>query len=184
MLHRRRYRAAGSQPEFSSTSVFITPMLDMSFQILAFFVVTFNPPALEGRLPWESAAGKQGGPNPVVNSTTAQPTTKTELPPPITVEALADRAGRLDGILIRVEGEQEPRAPLRNKAPDKLVADLQDELLKLKRNFPAEKRITVVLPYHLLWDFSITIMDACRSYRNANGRESELFPRIESDLRQ
>ncbi|MBI2803790.1 MAG: biopolymer transporter ExbD [Planctomycetes bacterium] len=29
----------------------ITPMLDMSFQILAFFIMTYNPSALEGHIP-------------------------------------------------------------------------------------------------------------------------------------
>src|ERR1700722_4024888 len=29
----------------------ITPMLDMSFQILAFFIMTYHPSALEGHIP-------------------------------------------------------------------------------------------------------------------------------------
>src|SRR5260370_35183942 len=29
----------------------ITPMLDMSFQILSFFIMTYNPSALEGHIP-------------------------------------------------------------------------------------------------------------------------------------
>src|SRR5438477_11186925 len=32
-------------------SLIITPMLDMSFQILAFFIMTYHPSALEGHIP-------------------------------------------------------------------------------------------------------------------------------------
>ena len=32
-------------------SLIITPMLDMSFQILAFFIMTYHPAALEGHIP-------------------------------------------------------------------------------------------------------------------------------------
>jgi biopolymer transport protein ExbD len=190
MLRRRRYRASASGPEFSSTSVFITPMLDMSFQILAFFVVTFNPPALEGRLPWDEVKGKQGGPNPVQQSTDAKPTTTTELPPPLTVTAYADSQGRLRGLVleeenkpkIRLPDEDNPRPAADRAEAEKLISDLQDALLKLKPTYSREKRITVRLDKPLLWDFTILVMDACRSYRSKSGRETELFPKIETDL--
>src|SRR3954463_3571331 len=32
-------------------SLIITPMLDMSFQLLAFFIMTYHPSALEGQIP-------------------------------------------------------------------------------------------------------------------------------------
>src|ERR1043166_8025317 len=32
-------------------SLIVTPMLDMSFQILAFFIMTYHPSALEGHIP-------------------------------------------------------------------------------------------------------------------------------------
>lgn len=191
MLRRRRYRDSARGPEFSSTSVFITPMLDMSFQILAFFVVTFNPPALEGRLPWDEVSGKLGGHNPVKTSTPAKPTTTTDLPTPLAVVAYSDNQGRLLGLVIEEEGKQErqrfPDAdnpkPISSRAEaEKLITDLQEALLKLKTSYAGEKRITVKLDKRLLWDYSILVMDACRSYRSPLGREKELFPKIETDL--
>lgn len=48
----------------------ITPMLDMSFQILAFFIMTYHPAAMEGHItgnltPPEDFAKKSKDPNPV-----------------------------------------------------------------------------------------------------------------------
>jgi biopolymer transport protein ExbD len=48
----------------------ITPMLDMSFQIMAFFIMTYNPSALEGHIPGslvppENFAKKSKDSNPV-----------------------------------------------------------------------------------------------------------------------
>src|SRR5437660_1202894 len=36
---------------FLNLGLIITPMLDMSFQILAFFIMTYHPSALEGHIP-------------------------------------------------------------------------------------------------------------------------------------
>lgn len=44
--HKAPPGAAGVQ-----LSLIITPMLDMSFQILAFFIMTYHPAALEGHIP-------------------------------------------------------------------------------------------------------------------------------------
>jgi biopolymer transport protein ExbD len=46
---RHRKKDAGSQGV--QLGLIITPMLDMSFQILAFFIMTYNPSALEGHIP-------------------------------------------------------------------------------------------------------------------------------------
>ena len=48
MSHKRRKipTAPGVQ-----LGLIITPMLDMSFQILAFFIMTYHPSALEGHIP-------------------------------------------------------------------------------------------------------------------------------------
>src|SRR5215211_5743810 len=42
-----------TQPDAGGVALglIITPMLDMSFQILAFFIMTYNPSALEGHIP-------------------------------------------------------------------------------------------------------------------------------------
>ena len=44
--HKRQLKAAAVEPELP-----ITPFLDMSFQLLAFFVITFKPMDTEAQLP-------------------------------------------------------------------------------------------------------------------------------------
>jgi biopolymer transport protein ExbD len=48
-MSRHRKKQEGSQGV--QLGLIITPMLDMSFQILAFFIMTYNPSALEGHIP-------------------------------------------------------------------------------------------------------------------------------------
>src|SRR6266542_2828032 len=50
MAHKRT-SVAGSGSQGVQLSLIVTPMLDMSFQILAFFIMTYHPSALEGHIP-------------------------------------------------------------------------------------------------------------------------------------
>src|SRR4051794_7584239 len=45
----RRHGTVGSQGV--ALSMIVTPMLDMSFQILSFFIMSYNPSALEAQVP-------------------------------------------------------------------------------------------------------------------------------------
>ena len=45
----------------SEVTLPITPMLDMSFQILSFFIMTYHPSALEGHIPGSLAPPESGG---------------------------------------------------------------------------------------------------------------------------
>jgi biopolymer transport protein ExbD len=49
-MHKRRHGYSGGSPPIN-LGLIITPMLDMSFQILAFFIMTYHPSALEGHIP-------------------------------------------------------------------------------------------------------------------------------------
>src|SRR2546423_15371968 len=49
MAHRKKKHASGAGGV--NLSLIITPMLDMAFQILAFFIMTYHPSALEGHIP-------------------------------------------------------------------------------------------------------------------------------------
>jgi biopolymer transport protein ExbD len=49
-------KTAGSRTTGVNLGLIITPMLDMSFQILAFFIMTYHPSALEGHLAGTLAA--------------------------------------------------------------------------------------------------------------------------------
>jgi len=52
----------------------VTPMLDMSFQLLAFFVVTFRPIPTEGQLPVQLSSVATGAPSVLSNPQVEGPT--------------------------------------------------------------------------------------------------------------
>jgi biopolymer transport protein ExbD len=63
MAHRRRKPASATEPELP-----ITPMLDMSFQLMAFFILTFRPAPSEAQLALTLPKEEGGGQSvPVLN---------------------------------------------------------------------------------------------------------------------
>ena len=69
MAHRRKKTIEGGSAPVQ-LSLIITPMLDMSFQILAFFIMTYHPSALEGHIAGTLAPPEQvktKGPNNEIN---------------------------------------------------------------------------------------------------------------------
>jgi biopolymer transport protein ExbD len=90
-------------------SLIITPMLDMSFQILAFFIMTYHPSALEGHIPGsltppENPAIK--GKDPVAPADPALSTDEKDLNPEldgaITVRVKAVVKGQEDAMKRRI----------------------------------------------------------------------------------
>jgi biopolymer transport protein ExbD len=80
----------------------ITPMLDMTFQLLAFFIMTFNPTPSEGHL--DLALPKEvGGPAQVM------PNTPLDEEDEVTVQVDADPNGGIAGIKVLEKGAAEGR---------------------------------------------------------------------------
>ena len=74
-MHKKKgHKVEGAQGV--QLSLIITPMLDMSFQILAFFIMTYHPSALEGHIPGRLAPPE----NPATKSKDNNPTPNIETP--------------------------------------------------------------------------------------------------------
>jgi biopolymer transport protein ExbD len=58
MSHKKRKKA----PDYFEPDLPITPMLDMSFQLLAFFIITFKPAPTEGQIALALPKEDGGGP--------------------------------------------------------------------------------------------------------------------------
>ena len=93
MLRHRRRRERHNSDEYVEPNLPITPMLDMAFQLLAFFVTTYNPGPVEAMLPL-SLPKLEGGPAQQL----ALPTDPEA--EEITVQVLSTESGAIDGIAV------------------------------------------------------------------------------------
>ena len=98
--------------DFVDPDLPITPMLDMSFQLLAFFIMTFRPTPTEGQVPMSLPPA--GGPPAIVVVGIEDPPTK------VTVRVSATEAGVIANIILRGDGA----------APNKDIGSDVNTLLK------------------------------------------------------
>jgi biopolymer transport protein ExbD len=193
----RRHRSRYVEEEgFSDTAVFITPMLDMAFQVLTFFVFTYHPSALEGQFPITLASGEQGGPaTPADPDKPASPNV-TEVRPNTTVVARAHPGGQLASLEILSGGRRITIKPPEGKEVpiEELLAELEDRLWQIKKQNASEDRIVLQASPHLRWEESMLVMDSCRQtsllfmvYRHTNAppalppepQTAELYKRLD-----
>lgn len=179
-MRRKRHRVShesASGGEFSSTSVFVTPMLDMAFQILAFFVFTYNPAALEGQFPISLAQGETAGEKenkPDEKVATDQP---TELKSTLFIEARAREKGRLGSLKVGT-ANIEPDANETDRT-EGLIKALAKEMIELKKTNPSEDRITIKGTPTLRWEEMMRVIDTARRSVDPRTKERrDLFPRI------
>jgi biopolymer transport protein ExbD len=106
MHKRQKIHGGGSQGV--QLGLIITPMLDMSFQLLAFFIMTYHPSALEGHIPGslvppEDFAKKSKDNNPVPQEnplSVPEEELLPELQESITVKVKAVAKGQEQGTLV------------------------------------------------------------------------------------
>jgi biopolymer transport protein ExbD len=188
-MRKRRHRyhrlaATGGATEFSSTSIFITPMLDMSFQILAFFVFTYHPSSLEVRIPFVPA-GETAGPNESVQPQAPAATDpKTKLPPSVIVLAYATSKGQLGRLEVEAEGKREAVGPRDATSLNALLSALEERLRSLKDLMPHEEQAVVRVSPGLHWEDTVRVIDATRQHKRPDGKTAELFPKVQLDTLQ
>jgi len=182
----RRIRASGEEMSFDSTAVFITPFLDMAFQILTFFVFTYNPTALEGQFTIALAAGESGGEqSKPVNDPKVAPV-ETRVKPSVSVIARTRQDGKLESLEI-VHGSggriviKPPASAESDVPPEYFLDELHKRLIELKRQYETEDRIVLRCSLRMPWGLCMKIMDACRRYE-VDGKREDLFPNVELDL--
>lgn len=186
----RRWQSEDPSEAFSSTSIFITPMLDMSFQILAFFVFTYHPAATEGQFPIALAAGEAGGEQQPKNPEQRAAPGEPALRPLVTVQARAGFNGSLERLDVLFAGTSE-RISFEGQSEvafEKLLGALQRKLIEIRRALPRDPKdnrsqsLLILASDGLKWEQSVRIMDACRRAIDENGQPIELFPRLELDI--
>ncbi len=187
MLH-KRYHAEES--EGVNLSLVITPMLDMSFQLLAFFIMTYHPSALEAHID-----GKLLPPTKTATAGAAPKKEGEKEPPPIDIDPdtikesvrviIKKVADKL--VYNKLTKQEEPAQDIQVqiKKPDvtdpQLVVDHTMNLEKeglplLKRELeriraaPGGGALNVVIDADpaLMYDYFIRVQDTCKAAKFAN----------------
>jgi biopolymer transport protein ExbD len=159
-------------------TIIVTPMLDMAFQLMAFFIMTYHPSALEGHykinqvLPPEKKPGLVG---PKMEKEDLLPTTDIEpkLVDVILVTIKATERGQIPG---RSDGEiyrillKKPQTPAPEMIADadrgddnaQCLKNLAVELQKLREAGTATSDIKLEPDPELKHEFTMNVMGVCR----------------------
>lgn len=156
----RRARKPGT--DFVEPSLPITPMLDVSFQLLAFFVLTFHPAPAEGQLPLNMPVVESGAPS-VLRFGLAD---IRERPIHAELRVSATASGEIAAVVL-VEGEQ-PDWGTRDRAnPQRSlgasISSVRAELAALAARGRAknrEVRVALELEKGLRQTYVVQLMDA------------------------
>jgi biopolymer transport protein ExbD len=167
-MHRRKRARADA-----SIGVFlpITPMLDMVFQLLLFFIMNYHPSALEGQmeLSLPASEGVKSPDNPSPPPPGEAP--PDELPINITVEARVQQdptstVGRT--LSVSVKDDTTGATPVAGGGANdpgnvQLYKNLTETLKKMREGAANKSGIRVTGDSQLPWEMMVRIMDCCRN---------------------
>ncbi len=157
----RRKNDDGPEP-----NVPITPMLDMAFQLLAFFVMTYHPSDLEGQMQLAlpsneaKAAHKQEDVDPAAKH---DKDPVLEIPADLTVVVKTQNDGINNGAIsaLTVEDRSGP-ATIRPATPEQPVTVALTHYLQGIKDTVDNRSIKLQADSRLKWDNVVQVMDACR----------------------
>ena len=143
MKHKRK---APESSKGVQLSLIITPMLDMSFQLMAFFIFTFRPAPAEGQF---SLTNNPAGDNAIVNPFNDQPST-------FIVHVEAKDNGTIAKLTLREKDAVDP-------LPLDLGADLKKLQAELKKRYDALKgkpgKLSLEIDEALLQESVVQLID-------------------------
>ncbi len=152
--------------EYVDSEIPVTPMLDMAFQIMAFFVFTFQPSPKEGSLALKLPK-LEGGPATAVSLDDNNPLEQKS----VYVIELGDSAGELATIIFKNEAEVGSSKDFGNQ-----LATLEDELERLAAG-EEKPRIRIEAAPELRYAEVIRVMDACVKHQLTDLEVTELTTR-------
>jgi biopolymer transport protein ExbD len=138
--------------DYAEPDLPITPMLDMSFQLLAFFVTTYNPGPVEAMLPM-SLPKLDGGPSSVLTLPTDDETED------VTVQVESTENGAIDNIAVFTKATAGAPQQI-GKDPNDLRKFLDSKFKALKGK-PAGK-VTIEMGDDLNYQNVVRVIDETR----------------------
>ena len=194
MAHRKSVAGGGSQGV--QLGLIITPMLDMAFQILAFFIMTYNPSALEGHIPGSlvppenfAKKSKDANINPNENLLSVpEDELLPELQDAITVKVKAIQKGQEFGA--RTEGSP-AQVFLKTTLDEEMIADVNVDLKKdalpkldarlkemLKKGATNKTNIKIAADGELRQQYVMMIYDTIKGAKIKDGDKTMAFEKI------
>jgi biopolymer transport protein ExbD len=130
----------------------VTPMLDMAFQLLTFFIFTYHPTEMEGhidmQLPSQSGCGGVG----------IEPRPIEEVKIPVVIRLHTQHGVEAGSIVFPIEVEA---GPARNAVNS--VKELQDYLTKMESDGKlTTSAARIEADRRMKWTYVIDVMDACK----------------------
>ncbi len=151
----RRKTEAGPEPNLP-----VTPMLDMAFQLLAFFVMTYHPSDLEGQLELSlpSEAITQAKDKEDMKSDAAVDKDQDlNLSANLTVIVRTQRDNVNNGLISGISLQD-----LSGTVPVDTLDKLRDELKKRHATVENKENIKIQADSKLKWEEVINVMDVCQ----------------------
>ncbi len=139
--------------DFVEPDLPITPMLDMSFQLLAFFILTFNPAPTEGQIALALPQDK-GGPSNQIPSVV-----EADKPMHFIIRVSAADNGTIEKLTVQ---EADTVTPARDIPAS--VAEFRDEVKRLAAQVaqakkPAGGKLTLEIGDKLLQEYVVQLVD-------------------------
>jgi len=128
----------------------ITPMLDMSFQLMAFFIFTFRPAPSEGQIAMSLPEIKGGD--------SAAPSLMEDKPVTFVVSVAGTENGTIGQMVIR-EQDGPPQGEAIGASPERYSAELRKRRAELKGR---PSKVTLEIGSSVLHQYVVQLLDLAR----------------------
>src|SRR2546423_5277174 len=151
-------RHKGDPP--SEVVLAITPMLDLTFQLLFFFIVNYHPSALEGQMDMALPAHSENKAEKQEDVSRANEELKMELPADLTILLKTQNGGEQTGMITQIVVRD--RAGDTNITVDDKFEALEKYLAKAKEGLTNKEDIKIEGDSRLKWYYIVKVMDVCK----------------------
>src|SRR4051794_8833866 len=138
----------------------ITPMLDLTFQLLFFFIVNYHPSALEGQMDMALPVHSENKAQTPDQVQEINPATMQELPADLTVLLKTQNGGEQTGMITQIIVRD--RAGDTNITVDDKFEALEKYLAKAKEGLTNKEDIKIEGDSRLKWYYIVKVMDVCK----------------------
>jgi biopolymer transport protein ExbD len=152
----------------SRVDVPITPMLDMTFQLLFYFILIYNPSALEGEMDLTLPTPKDAVKAPdLPDKQVESPGDEPDNPPEVTVVVRTQHDGIHDGLISQVSVVTNA-ADKPVETPNGQLTQLVEQLTKVRETLSNKTDVKLVGDSRLKWESVVKVRDACQKAGFAN----------------